>query len=78
MNIQIKKYGENHIIISPKDLQQLVEIAEKVEPIKIEAEESDFDTTDLMRLTENGGAFDFLHDDDEDIYTLDDLKVSYK
>jgi len=37
MNIQIKKYGEKHVIISPKDLQKLVEIAEKLEPIEIES-----------------------------------------
>ena len=78
MNIQTINHNETQVIISTEDLQKLVELAEKVEPIKIKTKESDFDTTDLMRLAENGGAFDFLHDDGEDIYTLDDLKVSYK
>ncbi|HSK73669.1 MAG TPA: hypothetical protein VK892_18370 [Pyrinomonadaceae bacterium] len=35
MNIQTRNHGENQVIISTKDLQKLVEIAEKVEPIKI-------------------------------------------
>ncbi len=78
MNIQTRTYGENQIIISASDLQKLVEMAQKVEPIEIEIEEDGFQINDLMRLAENGGAFDFLHDEGEDIYTLDDLKVSYK
>ncbi|MEP7037259.1 MAG: hypothetical protein ABI891_02855 [Acidobacteriota bacterium] len=78
MNIQTKTFGENQIIISASDLQKLIEMAQKVEPIEIEMEEADLQTKDLMRLAENGGAFDFLHDEREDIYTLDDLKVRYK
>ena len=77
MNIQTRNHGENQIIISAEDLQKLVEMAQKVEPIEIEIEEADFQTKDLMRLAENGGAFDFLHDEREDIYTVEDLKVRY-
>jgi hypothetical protein len=76
MNIQTKNHSENQVIISTEDLKKLIEIAEKVEPIEIE--EVDFQTMDLMRLAENGGALDFLSDEREEIYTLDDLKVSYK
>jgi hypothetical protein len=54
---------------------QLIEIAQKVEPIEIE--ENDFDEVDLMRLAESGGEFDFLNDD-EDIYSVEDLKVRYR
>jgi len=75
MNIQTRNHGENQVIISNDDLKKLVEIAEKVEPIKIE--ESDFDDADLMRLAENGGAFDFLRDEEE-IYSVEDLKVHYR
>ncbi|MDQ3180104.1 MAG: hypothetical protein M3Q33_06250 [Acidobacteriota bacterium] len=78
MNIQTRTFGENQIIISATDLQKLVEMAQKVEPIEIEIEEADFQTKDLMRLAENNCAFDFLRDEREDIYTLDDLKVRYK
>jgi 3-dehydroquinate synthase class II len=75
MNIQTINHGENQVIISSEDLKKLVEMAEKVEPIKIE--ESDFNDADLMRLAETGGAFDFLHDE-EDIYSIEDLKVRYR
>ena len=75
MNIQTRSYGENQVIISAEDFRKLVEIAGKVEPIEIE--ENDFDEADLMRLAENGGAFDFLRDE-EDIYSVEDLKVRYR
>ncbi len=75
MNIQTRNHGENQVIISAEDLQRLIEIAQKVEPIEVK--ENDFDEADLMRLAETGGAFDFLHDE-EDIYSLEDLKVRYR
>lgn len=64
------------MVISAEDLKRLVEIAEKFEPVEIK--ETDFDSQDLMRLAESGGALDFLHDEREDVYTVDDLKVKYK
>lgn len=75
MNIQTRNHGENQVIISAEDLRKLVEIAQKVEPIEIE--ESDYDEADLMRLAESGGALDFLRDE-EDIYSVEDLKVRYR
>ena len=39
---------------------------------------SEIANEDLLRLAEKGGAFDFLNDPEEDIYTDDDLKVRYK
>ncbi len=77
MNIQTRNYGENQVIISADDLQKLVKIAEQVEPIKIDEKETDFDTKDLMYLAEKSGAFDFLNEEGEDIYTVNDLKVKY-
>ncbi len=75
MNIQTRNHGENQVIISAEDLRKLVEIAQKVEPIEVK--ENDFDDADLMRLAENGGAFDFLRDE-ADIYSIKDLKVRYR
>jgi hypothetical protein len=40
--------------------------------------DSEIANEDLLRLAEKGGAFDFLNDPEEDIYTDDDLKVRYK
>lgn len=35
MNIQTINHGENQVIISSEDLKKLVEMAEKIEPIKV-------------------------------------------
>ena len=32
----------------------------------------------MMKLEDRGGAFDFLNDEREDIYTVNVLKVKYK
>ncbi len=76
MNIQTRSYGENQVVISAEDLKRLIEIVEKIEPVEIV--ETDFNTQDLMHLAESGGALDFLHDEREDVYTVEDLKVKYK
>lgn len=39
---------------------------------------TDISVKDMMKLEESGGAFDFLHDEREDIYTVSDLIVKYK
>ncbi len=39
---------------------------------------SQLTTEDIVKLEDNGGAFDFLNDVREDIYTVKDLKVRYK
>jgi len=75
MNIQTRNHGENQVIISTEDLRKLVEIARRIEPVKIE--ENDFDTADLMRLAESSGALDFLLDE-ADVYSVEDLKVRYR
>jgi len=33
---------------------------------------------EIMKFEESSGAFDFLNDEREDIYTVNDLKVKYK
>jgi hypothetical protein len=33
---------------------------------------------EIMKFEENSGALDFLNDEREDIYTVNDLKIKYK
>ncbi|MDQ2747581.1 MAG: hypothetical protein M3T96_10005 [Acidobacteriota bacterium] len=47
MNIQTRNHGENQVIISSEDLRKLVEIACKVEPIKIEAEKKEISSAEI-------------------------------
>lgn len=79
MNIKIhtRPYDEHHVVIATDDLQRLIETANKVAPVEVEDETAPSDD-DLMRLAETGGAFDFLHDEREDVYTVEDLRVRYR
>ncbi len=78
MNVIIEKISKNKAIIDLNVIKELVKKAKKVDKINIIEKEEDISTNDLMKLSEKSGAFDFLNDKDEDIYTIDDLKVKYR
>ena len=64
--------------VLPRDeFERLVELAEKSEEITLIVEGEEVPTVGIMKLAEQGGAFDWLAEE-EDIYTVDDLKVRYR
>ncbi len=42
------------------------------------SQSTDIPVKEIMKLEESGTAFDFLNDEREDIYTVNDLIVKYK
>lgn len=42
------------------------------------SQKSEIPIEDIMKLENKGGAFDFLNNPREDIYSVNDLKVRYK
>ena len=66
----------NKALLSRKDLERLMELARKTEAVTLETNEEDVPTFGIMTLAEQGGAFDWLSDE-EDLYTFQDLKISY-
>ncbi len=77
IKINTRPYDEHHVVIATNDLQRLIETAIKIAPVEVE-DETVLGDDDLMRLAETSGAFDFLHDEREDIYSVDDLQVRYR
>ena len=62
---------------------KLLENVEVKKPGKVivtflDEEDSDISNQEILLVAEKGGAFDFLNDPAEDIYTDKDLKVKYK
>ena len=63
-----------------------IKLLEKVEERKpgkvivtfLDEEDSEINNDEILYVAEKGGAFDFLSDPAEDIYTDKDLKVKYK
>lgn len=54
------------------DLERLLELARQTQEVDLKLHEDDVPTPDVMRLAEQSGAFDFLHDPGEDIYSIKD------
>jgi hypothetical protein len=78
VKVYTRRLDEQHFIIRKLDLQSLLTVARQVSPIEVEELQDDLPTKGLMRLAESSGAFDFLLDEREDIYSISDLKVRYK
>ena len=59
-------------LLSQSDLERLVELAQRSEAITVLRQEDDVPTLGIMRLIEQGGAFDFWQEEGEDIYSTAD------
>jgi hypothetical protein len=64
-------------VLPRAEFERLMELARQTEPIDLRLEEEDVPTFGIMRLAEQGGAFDWLANE-EDVYTVDDLRVRYR
>jgi hypothetical protein len=59
-------------LLSRTELERLIELAGRSEPVQLQIEEEDIPTAGLMWLADRGGAFDFWREEGEAIYTLED------
>jgi hypothetical protein len=59
-------------LLSQSELERLVELAQRSEAITVLRQEDDVPTMGIMRLMEQGGAFDFWQEEGEDIYSAAD------
>lgn len=59
------------------ELERLVALARRSEEIELRLETDETPTVGVMRLAEEGKAFDWLAEE-EDLYSVEDLKVRYR
>jgi hypothetical protein len=59
-------------VLPQNELEWLVELAQRSEAITVQRQEDEVPTLGLMRLMEQGGAFDFWEEAGEDIYSAAD------
>lgn len=64
-------------VLPRAEFERLVELAMRSEEITVQVEEDDVPAMGIMQLAEQGGAFAWLAEE-EDLYTLEDLKVRYR
>ncbi len=69
--IHIRCIGEK-VLVPQSELELLVKLAQRYEDITVQRQEDDVTTEDIMRLSEQSGAFDFWKDEREDIYSSKD------
>ena len=69
--IHIQCIGDK-ALLPQSELEQLIELAQRSEAITVQRQEDDVPTLGIMRLIEQGGAFDFWKEDGEDIYSAED------
>jgi hypothetical protein len=62
----------DQVVVTRQDLERLIELARRCEPVELELDEEDVSTLDVMRLADTGGSFDFWLEEGEDIYTAQD------
>ncbi len=62
----------DQVVVLRQDLERLVELARRSEPVDLHFDEEDLSTRALMCLAEEGGSFDFWREEGEDIYTVQD------
>ena len=74
--IHVQRVGDK-ALLPQSEFERLVELARQYEKIAVQMHEDDVPTLGIMRLAEQGGAFDWLADE-EDLYTVHDLKVHYR
>jgi hypothetical protein len=64
-------------VLPRAELERLLELARRSEEVELQVRDEDLPTTGLTLLAQQGGAFDWLGEE-EDLYTVDDLKVRYR
>ncbi len=62
----------DRVLVSRAELEHLVDLAKRSEPVQLQIHSDDLSTSDLMRLSEKGGSFDFWADPAEEVYSAND------
>lgn len=69
--IHAQLLGSN-VLLTRTDWDRLLGLARRSDEVEVRLEGGEVSTANLMRLAEEGGSFDFWHDDAENVYTLAD------
>ena len=58
-------------LLPQSEFERLVELAQRQEEVTVQMEEDDVPTVAIMRLAEQGGAFEFWRGEGENVYSLE-------
>ncbi|MDE3058918.1 MAG: hypothetical protein KGJ59_13275 [Bacteroidota bacterium] len=77
LNITANKISSS-IVLPIDQFDSLVEQARKAGEVSVEEVNDDLAIEVLMKLQEASGAFDFLNAPEENIYSVNDVKIRYR
>ena len=77
LHICVEEITPRKVLIDRYFLQILLDKVRERETVQVVEETNDLPIEGLMSLAEQGGALDFLNDEREEGYTVEDLKVRY-
>jgi hypothetical protein len=77
ISIETSTIPPDKILLNKDQFLRLVENARKIDEVVVTEVEL-LTTDEIMKMQMESGAFNFLFDEKEDIYTVNDLKVKYK
>ncbi len=69
--IHVQHIGDK-ALLPQSEFERLIELARQYDEIVVQTHEDDVPTPGIMRLAEQGGAFDFWREAGEDIYSAED------
>ncbi len=78
VKVHAQQVGPEKALVDRAELERLIDVARQVEEVELIEVQDDLPTEGLMRLVQESGSFSFLADPQEDVYTLNDLKVRYR
>ncbi len=78
LTITANKISTHAAIVDVEQLREVVRKAQMSEEVNLIEIENDLPIEGVMGAVEKGHSIDFLSDQREDIYTVNDLKVKYQ
>jgi hypothetical protein len=69
--IHVQHIGDK-AVLPQQEFNRLLELARRGEEIMVQTPDDDVPTVDIMRLVEQGRAFDFWKEEGEEIYSAGD------
>ncbi len=76
--ITANKISPTTVLLDAEQFNSLVQQARKVDEVLVKEIVDDVPIEALMKLQEQSGALDFLNAQEENIYSVHDVKVKYK
>ncbi|MBX7045951.1 MAG: hypothetical protein K1X86_08945 [Ignavibacteria bacterium] len=77
MNINIQKISKDRILINLEEFNRLIEKAEETETIVVNEINEDLNSYFIMKLQEESKSLDFLKSEEENIYSVNDIRETY-